>query len=382
MRLFLSAGEASGDAYGAALLREFRRLAGSLPLEVEAVGGRRLRDAGAPIVADSTGWGAIGIVQSAKVAPSAWRGFYAAKRALSEGEPGLFVPIDFGFINVRLCRHAKRLGWKVLYFIPPGSWRRDRQGEHLPQLCDEIVTPFYWSAETLRKMGANAHCFGHPLKQLVKDREAELHAAGQEDRTTIAVLPGSRRAEIELHLPLIAKALEGEPRMAEFAVAPTFTADELRSRWSSLAPSRNSDLFTEGDTYGVLFRARAGIVCSGTATLEAALCVCPHVVVYRVTRLSELEAKLVGFKEEFISQPNILLGRRAVPELIQREATPAALREKLSALLREGEERKQQLFAFMELDTALGPPDAITKTAELALSLLATPAVDRQPTHA
>lgn len=382
MRILISAGEASGDAYGAALLREIKRQFGDTKLAVQAAGGRRLREAGAEIVADSSNWGAIGIVQSVKVSPRVIRGCSSVKKALADGEPGLFVPIDFGFVNIRLCKHAKKHGWKVLYFIPPGSWRRSKQGADLPHLCDEIVSPFFWSAETLRKMGGNAHCFGHPLKQLVKEREAEMHAAGQEDRMTIAVLPGSRKPEIDLHLPIIAKALEGEARQAEIAVAPNVSAEELRSRWLALAPDRTSDKFTEGDTYGVLLRARAGVVCSGTATLEAALCVCPHVVLYRVTKMSELESKLVGFKEEYISQPNILLGKMAVPELVQRKGHPEALRQHLDTLLKEGDERRQQIFAFMEIDTSLGPPDAITKTADLALQLMGASTPEKQLTPA
>ncbi len=371
MRVFFSAGEASGDASGAALARELRNLlpAGA-DIRFQAVGGKLLREAGAEIVVDSTGWGAIGLVQSIRVGPRVVPGIMRARAALASGEPGVFIPIDFGLVNCRLARHAKRHGWKVLYYFPPGSWRRDRQGADLPSFCDEIVTPFFWSAETLRRMGANAHCFGHPIKQMVKERERELLDAGQEDRVTIAVLPGSRRSEIEMHLPIIAKALQGQSRVAEFSVAPTFSPEAMRERWLSLAPERTEDRFTPNDAAGVLFRARTGIVCSGTATLEAALCVCPHVVIYVVSKLAEFEAKLLGFKVDFIAQPNILLGKEAVPELIQGKATPENLREKLGVLLQESEERRQQIWAFMELDALLGPPDAITKTAEVALRML------------
>lgn len=371
MRVFLSTGEASGDAYGAALIREMRnRVTSPDSLQFEVAGGKRLRETGAKVVADSSTWGAMGIAQSLRILPRAWKGVLAIRRALATGTPGLFVPIDFGFLNIRLARFAKRKGWKVLYFIPPGSWRRDRQGQDLPRVCDEIVTPFFWSAETLKRMGAHAHCFGHPGKQLVREREKELLSTGHEDRLTIAVLPGSRHAEIDVLLPIIAAALKGEKRLAEFAVAPTFSPEELRARWLKLLPERAGDMFTSDDTYGVLYRARAGIICSGTATLEAALCVCPHVVVYRVGKLLEWQLRSAGFKEEFISQPNILLGKAAVPELIQEGATPERIREYLDKLLAESEERRQQIWSFMELDSLLGPPDAIGHTADLALTML------------
>ncbi|MCO5296320.1 MAG: hypothetical protein M9921_05625 [Fimbriimonadaceae bacterium] len=357
MRLFVSAGEASGDAYGAALLNAL----GPLPnVAVEAVGGPKLRAAGARLVADSTRWGAIGIAQALRVVPRMLGSYYRAKRAVGRGEPGVLVPIDFGYMNLRLARHAKNHGWRVLYFIPPGSWRRDRQGGDLPALTDAIVTPFPWSAEHLCAMGANAHFFGHPLKQMVA-----RGGVAEGVRETIAVLPGSRDDEVARNLPVIAEALAARPERAEFAVASSIGAARLESAWRRLAPGRTGDAFTEGDTYGVLKRARAGIVCSGTATLEAALCGCPMVVVYRVGPLAVLEAKLVRLKFDFISQPNILLGRRVVPELIQDAATAANVRAMLEPLLGKTPERAAQLEAFKELDALLGPADAIDRTAEL-----------------
>ena len=121
----------------------------------QAVGGRRLEAAGARIVADSSSWSAMSVVESARVFARALIGFYRARAELRKGSPGVLVPIDFGFFNVKLARYAKSLGWKVLYFMPPGSWRKDSQGADLPAITDAIVTPFPWSAEMLNDMGAN-----------------------------------------------------------------------------------------------------------------------------------------------------------------------------------------------------------------------------------
>ncbi|AIE85653.1 lipid-A-disaccharide synthase [Fimbriimonas ginsengisoli] len=445
MRIFISAGEASGDAYGAALAREMQRLSprieakefeeivrgsmfwpaapdGATPdessekirngfsellgyaledyvpsdlnlddlfqtpwAEIPArlyerliaecpgrmtphlyagIGGRRMREAGIDLVADSGNWGAISITQSLKVVPRVLGGYFAAKTQLRQDAPGLFIPIDFGYANIRLARHAKRFGWKVLYFVPPGSWRRDRQGRDLPQLTDAISTPFEWSAEILRRMGANAHWFGHPIKQLLGDARAR-----NEIRQGVAILPGSRRHEIAENLPLIAEVLsKGDYGPAEFGLAPTVDVEDFRKEWTRLAPSRPGDRFTAGDTAGVLRRGRAGIVCSGTATLEAALCECPMVVVYRLSPAVMIEAKLLRIKRpKFIALPNILLDRTLVPEFVQDEATPAAVAEALTAIWKDGQARESQLQGFRELDILLGPDDAITQTAKLAL---------------
>lgn len=366
-RVFLSAGEASGDAYGAALVRAIRSAATD-GLDFEAVGSTSLRSAGVQIVRDSGAWGAIGATQALRVLPSALEGLLAAKSWCSRGEPGLFVPIDFGFFNVRLARHAKKRGWKVLYFVPPGSWRRDRQGAHLPRVADEIVTPFSWSAEILNQMGGRAHWFGHPLKQLVEDDRSAVGPTS--DRQGIAVLPGSRRAEIEQNLPVLAAVLAEFSETATFAVAPSLDVEAVRRRWQKLAPSRGGDTFVPGRARRVMLQSRVGLICSGTATLEAALCGLPHVVIYRVSKITELEARLIRFRPKFVSQPNIILDREIVPERLQHDATPEKIGPDLRELLADGAARQAQLAGFAELQTVLGGFDAIDQTARLAVSML------------
>lgn len=367
MRLFFSAGEASGDAYAAALLEKIRSRAAQA-LDVEAIGGRKIRSAGAGMVADSSDWGAIGIAESLKVVPRARRGLAVAKKAIAKGKPGVFVPIDYGFFNIGLARYAKSLGWKVVYFSPPGAWRRDKQGEDLPEISDAVITPFSWSAEILNKMGAKAHWFGHPIKQMIRDQAMD-DVRRTRYETRIAILPGSRKSEIDLLLPVFAKALESFSEKAEFAVASSLDLNALRAKWKSLA-SKRDDHFTTGDTYSVLRRARVAIVCSGTATLEAALCRCPHVVVYKVSKAVELQAAIARLKVPLIAQPNILLERMVVPELIQRAATPEAIARELRQLLDNEERRKTQLAAFEALEKILGPDDAIDKSAELVVGML------------
>lgn len=365
-RVFLSAGEASGDAYGEAFVSRLRALRPELCFE--AVGGRRLAATVGGLVADSSRWGAIGIVEAFRVGPRVLRGYLAAKRRLSNGEPGLFVPIDYGFTNVRLSRWAKRHDWRVLYFIPPGSWRRDKQGADLPEITDAIVTPFSWSAEILKKMGANAHWFGHPLRELIGAGALDVARI----RGRLAALPGSRGHEIERHLEVIADSLPSAIAEVEVAAAATADPRAIRRYWERRRPEIPI-LVTEGDTYGVLKRAEAAIVCSGTATLEAAICGCPMVVIYKGSKIMELEYRIRRPKFDFISLPNILLGRAVLPELIQWDATPERIRGEITALMEGGANRQEQLQAFAELDALLGPGDALTRTARLACELLDQP---------
>jgi lipid-A-disaccharide synthase len=328
----------------------------------QAVGGRRLAAAGARIVADSSTWGAVGIVESVKVSPRVITGFYKAKIALGKGLPGLFVPIDFGFINIKLARYAKSKGWRVLYFIPPGSWRKTKQGSDLASVTDAIVTPFPWSADILNTMGANAHYFGHPLKEMVAQTPETAERKG------VAVLPGSRAHEIESNVPVIAQAIKDHPGPVHIALAPNADERALRREWAKWSDHEPVIVHRAA---GALKASRSAIVCSGTATLEAALCACPCVVMYRGNWVMEIEFRLRKPKFDYISLPNILLDRPLLKELLRQEASPEAVKAELTALDTEGPRRTEVLAAFAGLSASLGETDCLERTAELARQLMA-----------
>jgi lipid-A-disaccharide synthase len=360
MRVFISAGEASGDLYGAALIQEFRRRDPNI--EILGLGGPRMASEGFTVLGDSSSWGSISILQSTREGLRAIGTYQRLKASFRVGPPGVFVPIDFGYMNLRLCRAARAAGWRVVYFIPPGSWRKDRQGADIPSLTDAVVTNFPWSAEILNRMGANAHFFGHPLKQIHRDILRANSA-----RAGIAVLPGSRRSELEQLLPILGETMTDQPEKATLPV-PSHYVDYVRERWSRTNDSV-LNASNQGGVISVLSTSDRAVVCSGTATLECALAKTPMVVVYRVSKAVEIEAKIIRFKRpRFFSQPNILLEREVVPELIQETCTPDEIRRQLDALATT-EVRAAQSQAFEEIDELLGGDDAITQTVDLVLNL-------------
>ncbi len=361
---FFSAGEASGDAYAAVLISRLK--ARQADLHFSAIGGARSAEL-ATIIADSSTWGAVGILESLKVVPRVWGGYRAAAAHLRQTKPGVFVPIDFGYLNVKLARIAKQAGWKVLYFIPPGSWRKTKQGSDLPAITDLIVTPFLWSADILNEMGANAHFFGHPLKEMVGEVDPDAEREG------IAILPGSRTHEIERNLEPIAKAIQDQPGPIRFAVASSFSAEKMEMLWKQVG-GRSAEF--RRDTYNVLRESRAAVICSGTATLEAAICRCPCIVVYRGSKAMEIEFKIRKPKFDYISLPNILLGREVLPELIQHDANPVQIAKELKEIL-EDPGKDAQLRAFVELDAILGPSECLERTADLLLQLSLSPPRER-----
>ena len=210
LRIAIVAGEPSGDRQGAALLKALQAQAAPRPVEAWGIGGQHLAEAGVRITRNSDPWASIGIAEVlGKLPMLLWvRGEF--KRALKKDPPDALVVIDSGGFNVPLARWAKQNKiCPVFYYFPPGSWRRGAKvqsgNRNLAEAADTIVTPFPWSAETLRAGGADAHFLGHPLLDLVVPAltKDEFHTRFGLDphRPVVALLPGSRRQEIQHILP-------------------------------------------------------------------------------------------------------------------------------------------------------------------------------------
>lgn len=354
MNIVLCAGEASGDAYGATLIQEIQRQYPEQEFVFSAIGGARLAQAGARLLDHSGRWGAIGIYESLKVVPRVMAGVRRIRKVLEQQKPGIFIPIDFGYVNVKLSRVARARGWKVLYFSPPGGWRRDKQGADLPAVTDRIICIFSWSAEILQQQGADARFYGHPLRQLITE-------AGEFPRApdVLAILPGSREHEIARNLPPFAHAAAALGARPVIAALPDADPHDMLHIWQSAGGSRDVEVVC-GQTYAVLKRARAALVCSGTATLEAALCGTPAVIAYRGSKVMEWEYRLRRPSFRFIGMPNILLDEPLIPELIQWDATPERILSEMGAVWPDGEARLQQLAGFARLESLLGSEAAIT----------------------
>ncbi len=360
-RVVIVSGEASGDLYGADLARHLKA---QLPdMELWGVGGVRMQEAGVHLLADSRAWGAIGIIESLKVAPRVWRVFLRLKRALKRLQPELLVAIDFGAFNIPLCRWAKTQGMRVVYYMPPSSWRRDRQGRDLPAVADAVLTPFAWSAEILQAMGANAIRIRHPLLRLTHPSESRITFCQRlgldPDRPIVALLPGSRHHEVRALTTLYARVASLlTERLPEvqfvLSVAPHFTPEYLHTLW---ADGQKQWVPTETRPVAdMLAHADCAVVCSGTATLEAALLGTPMLIVYRGDALMNLEYRLRKRRLalEMIGLPNLILGRKIIPELIQEQATPRTVSQGVLELLKRGELYHQQKQAFDKIRRILG----------------------------
>lgn len=379
------AGETSGDAYGALLARELRR---HLPTaRIWGLGSTRMAAQGVELLADSRSWAAIGIVQSLRVAPQlALRVLPRLRREIRHRRPALLVAIDFGAFNVPVCRWARQRGIRVLYYLPPGSWRRSGPPPtKLAEATDAVATQFPWSEEGLRLAGANVTFVGHPLLDLIgpqPSRDAFLHSVGlASDAEVIALLPGSRVAELAHNPPAMAEAaiaIHARRPHARFVVAladegARHVADAGFARLARVQAAGEPIMRTVvGQTHAVLAHASAAMVCSGTATLEAAILGTPMVVLYRGSRLMYAEYVLRRISRiQWIALPNIIAGRTIVPEFVAQDATPDNLAAGVLHVLEDRGVADEMRQGLAEVRGFLGEPGATRRTAQLALNMLA-----------
>ena len=384
VKIFLSTGETSGDLYASFLAKRIKE---KIPnVRFWGMGGEHMRREGIAILIHSTQKGAIGIVESLKVVPFFLLALQRIKGFLSKNPPNLLILIDFGAFNLRLGRWAKSKGIPVLYFIPPGSWKREvgKNVERLKQSADKVVCIFPWNKTTLEKYGIEAYFFGHPLLDiLVKEKKEEARAAlGLQDAPTIGLLPGSRIQEIRYILPTLLETIPFIKKLiptSQFVISPpesllSFLNKNLPPKWEikQSALEKNGDIvhMRAGQSQRVISASDALIVTSGTATLESAILDTPLIVVYKGSLLTKLEYKIRRMRLPYISLPNIVLGRKEIPELIQEQANPSLLATLVCELILDEEERNKQLMLFREIKSQLGEKGMFKKTVELIKEML------------
>ena len=362
----LSCGEASGDLYCSRIARALRTRRPDLRLA--GIAGPRSREAGVEPWADQEALAVMGFAEVVRHFPRIWRlGSALVARAAEEGA-ALFLPVDYPGFHLRVAGRMRREGIGVLDFIPPKtwSWGRHRLGA-LRRNVDRSAVIFPFEEKHYRRAGIDAEFVGHPLV----DIHAGALARSAGEREGLLIAPGSRRQELLRLVPVLARALSllgerGIRPVLSVSRAPGVDEDLLRPLLSSAAEVR----LTDGDLFDELRRARAAIVCSGTATVEAALAGVPHVIVYRTGALTYAIARRIA-SVEHIGMANIVLGRRAFPEILQGELHPAAVADAVAPLLDPGSrESAAQRDSCLQLRDALGAPGCFARVADMALEFL------------
>ncbi len=372
------AGERSGDVYGGRLAAELRRR--EPEIEIFGCGGEVMRRAGVETVADSSQFAMVGITEVVSGLLPAYRAFRLLDAEAARRRPRLAVLIDSPSLNLRLAKRLKRRGIPVLYFVSPQiwAWKKWRLGQ-LVSRVDQMVCIFDFEPEIYSKAGIPAEYCGHPLVDTVAPSLArdQFFAQSRLDPAvpTIALLPGSRKVEIEFILPTLLRAADRllRQRRVQFVipVAPSLDARgieaRLRAAWGDSGESRVRVL--EHSTYDALAYSTLAVVASGTATVEAALLGCPMMVVYRVSRVTAfLARRMVDVR--FFSMVNILAGKKVVEELIQGDFTTLRLTAEIIRLLDDREGRDAMAAELRQVKSRLGEGGAIERLADTVMKMV------------
>jgi lipid-A-disaccharide synthase len=382
-RIFLSAGEASGEQYAVQLMAALRGMPGD-GCEFFGLGGTRMEAAGLRRIVRAEDVAVMGITEIVRHIPRIYREYRKLRRSLARQKPDVVVLIDFPDVNLGLARRAKELGIPVVFFVGPQVWAWKKH--RLPQIrrnVDRMLVIFPFEEPWYRERGVAATFVGHPLAELpapAVSREAFALENGLDAaKEWIGLLPGSRPGEIALNLPAMlgAAAFLGSEYEFLLPLAPTLTERQIASVRAAVAKTPEFPATLVTDARAALSHARASVVASGTATVEAALIGNPFIVVYRLSRLSYAVAKRF-VKVPHVAMANLIAGQRVVPELIQDEFTAAKVVAALRPLLEETPERRAMVQALAGIRDALhGQSSAIETVAGHVLSLL--PA-SKQPT--
>jgi len=376
--IFISAGEASGEHYGALLVASLQRqLAQSgQTARFFGMGGTRMEAVGLERVVHAEDMAVMGLTEVVLHLPRIYREFRKLKKAIRDRRPDVAVLIDFPEIHFRLARQFHRLGIPVIFFVSPQLWAWKKHRIKLVQkFVRHMLVIFPFEEAFYRQNGVEAEFVGHPLAELPlptisREQFAELNGLDP-SRTWIGLLPGSRPKEIRDNLPEMLEAAWSltlpNPSAAqplerfEFVVplAPTLN-EEQRDEVLQITEDHGGGLAIRlvEDVRATLFHARASVVASGTATVEAALIGNPFVVVYRVSAATYAIARRM-VKVAHVAMANLIAGKRVVPELIQHDFTAANIVQHIEPLLPDGAPRQSMMKGLEAIRDALKKRPAV-----------------------
>jgi lipid-A-disaccharide synthase len=371
-RLYFVAGEASGDEHGAALMRSLRELAPDL--EFHGRGGPRMKATGGDTITDWIGDAAIvGLWEVLRHAGYFREQFARALNEIDAAQPDAAVLIDYPGFNLRFARALRKRSpqIKIIYYISPQvwAWHRGRIAQ-MARYLDLMLCIFPFEAALYNASGLPTIFVGHPMiENLAKRRTGEAR-----DPNLIGLFPGSRSREVKKILPVLmdsAREILARHPGTRFEIAAASAAlvpeiERIRRRFS-LADRVG---VVTGDSSGTMQRAAAGMVASGTATLESAYFRMPFVLVYKVSWPTYFAARLM-MRTRFLGMPNVLADSEIVPEFLQYEARPKAIADAVIRLTQDSTSREEMVTAFDAVIAKLGETGASEKAARAILAELA-----------
>ena len=365
MKYYLIAGEASGDLHGSNLIKQIHQL--DTTADIRCWGGQMMQAAGATLVKDYKELAFMGFVEVVMNLKTILKNIRFCKKDILAYQPDVLVLIDYPGFNLRMAKWAKQEGIKTVYYISPQIWAWKENRVHgIKKYVDRMIVILPFEKDFYKRWDYEVDYAGHPLVEVINHFMAANKPTLPVEKKIIALLPGSRKQEIGIKLPIMLEVSKAFPNY-QFIVAKAPGQDDAFYE-PFLQPYTNVSAMG-GKTYHLLNMATAALVTSGTATLETALFAVPQVVCYKGSPISYRIAKWV-VKVKYISLVNLIMDKPVVKELIQHEMTAENCIEELRELL-ENPTRQQQLqqdYAGLKTHLSLGG-NASLNAAKIVVSV-------------
>ncbi|MFN8606073.1 MAG: lipid-A-disaccharide synthase [Vulcanimicrobiota bacterium] len=367
LTLAILSADPSGDLQAAALVEQLKQR--HPDWRFVGVGGQHSRRVGVQLWSDSSLWSIVGLTEALTRVPRFVFDYWKVRQSLLSSRPALTIFIDSPAVHMRLAPVAQKAGLRCVYYFPPSGWSQNpRRLREIHDRVEALIPAFAYSAEQYRKNGLPVAYFGHPLVDLCQpiERQTALVRLGLTEGSYGALLPGSRTQEIRLLLPIFMETARRFPEMTW--LLPTANP-QLEARLRRALPDPPPWLrILPGSSREVMAVSRAGLLASGSATLEACLLDMPHLIGYRLNRLDWIIARLLNwlglFNVPMFGLPNLVLQEKLIPEFLQDQLNPDTLERALRPLLQAGRERSLALENLARVRQRLGLPGAVRRVAE------------------
>ncbi|MEG1933734.1 MAG: lipid-A-disaccharide synthase [Kiritimatiellia bacterium] len=379
LKVMICAGEVSGDMYGGALIEMLRERFPDRALVVRGMGGEAMRAAGCELLYHTDALGAMGIFEVLRHLRFFRKVMNEMEALAREWRPDILITIDYYSFNIALAERVHALGVRTVHYISPKVWVWRRQRIYrVAKAYDALLCIFPFEPELYAGTGLRALYVGHPLvEQAAATRAAPAPVLPWYGENRLALLPGSRAGEIRTILPTFLAAARRIELVKDYDCSFIIPAPTRKMRLlvekivaRSVVPAHLT--VVEGQARHVMAQATAAMIASGTATLEACLMNCPAILAYRVSLITELFARFItrGARLKFAGLVNIILGRLAMPELLQRDFTVYETASHILPYLRHTPQRKALMKDYEQARQLLGEGNATSRAVEVIVDLL------------
>lgn len=365
MKYYIIAGEASGDLHGSNLMKALQRE--DPEAEFRFWGGDKMQAVGGTLVKHIRDLAFMGFVEVLQHLGTIMSNISFCKKDILHYQPDAIVFIDYPGFNMRICEWAKKLNFKTIYYISPQIWAwKEGRVKKIRKYVDQMITILPFEKAFYKKHNFDVDYVGHPLTEVIQ-AALKVPIEPLSDKPIIALLPGSRKQEIAIKLPIMLAIIPHFPDY-EFVIAqaPNLEKSFYETFYDA---SKSTVSLAHNQTYNLLKQAAAALVTSGTATLETALIGCPEIVCYKGNAISYQLAKRL-IKVKYISLVNLILDKEAVKELIQGDLNTTQLVSTLQDLLHNPTTQTALKKDYTKLWELLGEATASTNAAKLIVATM------------